>query len=70
MYISFIVAHVFFESSETSSLESNQGAYITVVLTGNISHNLSVDMVDDNGMSFNSSYNISLDIILSVYDHY
>ena len=70
MYISFIVARVFFESSETLSLESNQGVYITVVLTGNISHNVSVDMVDDNGMSFNNSYNISLDIILSVYDHY
>ena len=64
------MARVFFDSAETSSLESNQGVYITVVLTGNISHNVSVDMVDDNGMSFNSCNNMSLDIILSVYDHY
>ena len=61
------MAHVFFDLAETLSLESNQGVYITVVLTGNISHNVSVDMVDDNGMSFNSCYNMFL---LSVYDHY
>ena len=64
------MAHVFFDSAETTSLESNQGAYITVVLTGYISRDVSVDVIDDNGMSFNNSYNISLDIILSVYDHY
>ena len=65
------MAHVFFDSAETTSLESNQGVYITVVLAGYISRDVSVDMVDDNGMSFNSSYNTSLNIILSVYDdHY
>ena len=64
------MAHVFFDSAETTSLESNQGVYITVVLAGYISCDVSVDVIDDNGMSFNSNYNTSLDIILSVYDHY
>ena len=64
------MAHVFFDSAETTSLESNQGAYITVVLAGYISQDISVDVIDDNGMSFNSNYNTSLDIILSVYNHY
>ena len=41
------MARVFFDSPETTTLESNQGAYITVVLTGRISNNVSVDVVDD-----------------------
>ena len=41
------MARVFFDSPETTTLESNQGAYITVVLTGSISQNVSVDVVDD-----------------------
>lgn len=60
------MVRVFFDSAETTTLESNQGAYITVVLTGSISHNVSVDVVDDNGKSLNSSYNVFLGIMLSV----
>ena len=43
------MARVFFNSPETRTFESDQGEYITVVLTGSISHNVSVDVVDDNG---------------------
>lgn len=60
------MVRVFFDSAETTTLESNQGAYITVVLTGSISHNVSVDVVDDNGKSLNSNYNVFLGIMLSV----
>ena len=43
------MARVFFDSPETTTLESDQGAYITVVLTGSIFKNVSVDVVDDDG---------------------